>query len=92
MRQESVFLLTRKKLEEARPRAEALLERSVRRVDLTAQPKEFGGLYGTGLCEPEARVDQAIASTLKSPTKNGAGETPSRMKEVAVGREHLDAG
>jgi hypothetical protein len=73
-------------------RAEALLERSVRRVDHTAQPKEFGGLYGTGWCEPEARVDQANASTLKSPTKNGAGETPSRMKNLAVGRKHLDAG
>lgn len=52
-------------------RAEASLERSARRVDLTARPKEFRGLYGQPSREREARVYQTIGNTLKSPTKPG---------------------
>ena len=76
-------------------RAEAILERRARRVDLTPRPREYRGLYEPPSHQGDARVHQTIANPLKSPTKPDQGradETPGRMKKVAVGREHLDPG
>jgi hypothetical protein len=73
---------------------EASLQRSAHRVDYTAGPIGTG-LYGPGSRQREVRVHQTIADTVKNPTKPNPGrvdETPSRVKNVVVGRKDFDAG
>jgi hypothetical protein len=84
-------------LQEPRRRAKPVDDRMLRNqeVNLPVRPADFLGLYGPASRQGGARVHKTIADTVKNPTKPDQGrvdETPSRMKNLAVGRKHLDAG